>query len=120
MYCLYAFNGELMCFVHVLLNALDMKEKGEQAIIVVAPREGASMPDTLPFDPGRVVHIEMPFVDVSSTDLRARVRQGCVNARLDPTATALESLTAIKRAGADIILSYFTAELLDKELVPRR
>ncbi|EGB14823.1 putative cytoplasmic protein [Pseudodesulfovibrio mercurii] len=34
MYCLYAFNGELMCFVHVLLNALDMKEKGKEAIIV--------------------------------------------------------------------------------------
>jgi hypothetical protein len=34
MYCLYAFNGELMCFVHVLLNALEMKEKGKEAIIV--------------------------------------------------------------------------------------
>ena len=25
---LFAFNGELMCFIHVLLNAIDMKEKG--------------------------------------------------------------------------------------------
>ena len=25
---LFAFNGEPMCFVHVQLNALDMKEKG--------------------------------------------------------------------------------------------
>jgi len=25
---LVAFNGEAMCFVHVLLNALDMQEKG--------------------------------------------------------------------------------------------
>jgi len=25
---LFAFNGELMCFVHVLLNALEMKDKG--------------------------------------------------------------------------------------------
>lgn len=25
---LFAFNGEPMCFVHVLLNALDMKKKG--------------------------------------------------------------------------------------------
>lgn len=24
---LFAFNGEPMCFVHVLLNALDMKDK---------------------------------------------------------------------------------------------
>ncbi|QJT09178.1 porphobilinogen synthase [Oceanidesulfovibrio marinus] len=39
---------------------------------------------------------------------------------LDPIATALESLTAIKRAGADLIFSYFTTELLEKELIPLR
>jgi hypothetical protein len=25
---LFVFNGDPMCFIHVLLNALDMKEKG--------------------------------------------------------------------------------------------
>ncbi|XVK07168.1 DsrE family protein [Maridesulfovibrio sp. FT414] len=40
MYCLYAFNGELMCFVHVLLNGLDMAEKGKKVVIVL---EGASV-----------------------------------------------------------------------------
>ncbi|WP_247648420.1 cytoplasmic protein [Pseudodesulfovibrio sp. zrk46] len=40
MYCLYAFNGELMCFVHVLLNALDMNEKGKSPLIVI---EGAAV-----------------------------------------------------------------------------
>lgn len=40
MYCLYAFNGELMCFVHVLLNGLDMAEKGMKVIIIL---EGASV-----------------------------------------------------------------------------
>jgi len=29
---LVAFNGEPMCFVHVLLNALDMEEKGYEMI----------------------------------------------------------------------------------------
>jgi nicotinate-nucleotide adenylyltransferase len=48
----------------------------DHAYIVVAPREGAAGPETLPFDPQRVVRIEMPFVDVSSTDLRARARLG--------------------------------------------
>lgn len=38
--CLYAFNGELMCFVHVLLNGLDMKENGVETIIIF---EGASV-----------------------------------------------------------------------------
>ncbi len=40
MYCLYAFNGELMCFVHVLLNGLDMAEKGTKVSIIF---EGASV-----------------------------------------------------------------------------
>jgi nicotinate-nucleotide adenylyltransferase len=48
----------------------------DHAYIVVAPREGVSEPAMLPFDPMRVVRIEMPYVDVSSTDLRARARLG--------------------------------------------
>ncbi len=32
---LFAFNGELMCFIHVLLNALDMKEKGYEVKVVI-------------------------------------------------------------------------------------
>jgi nicotinate-nucleotide adenylyltransferase len=48
----------------------------DYAVIVVAPREGVGVPETLPLDPMRVERIEMPYVDVSSTDLRARVRLG--------------------------------------------
>ena len=32
---LFAFNGEFMCFIHVLLNALDMHEKGYDVKIVI-------------------------------------------------------------------------------------
>jgi hypothetical protein len=32
---LFAFNGDPMCFVHVLLNALDMKEKGYDIKLVI-------------------------------------------------------------------------------------
>jgi len=32
---LFAFNGELMCFMHVLLNALDMNERGYEVKIVI-------------------------------------------------------------------------------------
>jgi len=32
---LFAFNGEPMCFVHVLLNALDMEEKGYDVKVVI-------------------------------------------------------------------------------------
>lgn len=32
---MFAFNGELMCFVHVLLNAIDMNDKGYEVKIVI-------------------------------------------------------------------------------------
>ena len=34
-YALFAFNGEPMCFAHVLLNAFDLKEKGADARIIM-------------------------------------------------------------------------------------
>ena len=37
---LFVFNGDPMCFIHVLLNALDMKGKGDEAKIII---EGASV-----------------------------------------------------------------------------
>ncbi|MEF2146032.1 MAG: DsrE family protein [Desulfovibrionaceae bacterium] len=37
---LVAFNGEMMCFVHVLLNALDMQERGGEPLVVF---EGAAV-----------------------------------------------------------------------------
>lgn len=32
---IFAFNGEMMCFVHALLNALDMQEKGCDVKLVI-------------------------------------------------------------------------------------
>lgn len=37
---LFVFNGDPMCFIHVLLNALDMKTRGNEAKIIL---EGASV-----------------------------------------------------------------------------
>jgi hypothetical protein len=34
-FALFAFNGEPMCFVHALLNALDMKEKGHDIRLII-------------------------------------------------------------------------------------
>jgi len=39
-FALFVFNGDPMCFIHVLLNALDMKAKGAEAKIII---EGASV-----------------------------------------------------------------------------
>ena len=34
-YALFAFNGDPMCFIHVILNALDLKEKGHVVKVIV-------------------------------------------------------------------------------------
>jgi len=39
-YALFVFNGDPMCFIHVVLNALDMHAEGEEVKIVL---EGASV-----------------------------------------------------------------------------
>jgi len=38
-YALFAFNGEAMCFIHVLLNGLNLKARGQEVKIII---EGAA------------------------------------------------------------------------------
>jgi nicotinate-nucleotide adenylyltransferase len=45
------------------------------ASIVVAPRADVEVPE-LPFKPGRLLRIDMPALEISSTDLRRRAHQG--------------------------------------------
>jgi nicotinate-nucleotide adenylyltransferase len=59
-----------------LPNWRDPAALAEYASIAVAPREGFAEPTTLPFDPTLVQRIDMPFVDISATDLRRRARLG--------------------------------------------
>jgi nicotinate-nucleotide adenylyltransferase len=59
-----------------LPNWKEPAELPKYAAIVVAPREGAGVAVSLPFEASALERIEMPIVDVSSTDLRRRVRLG--------------------------------------------
>ncbi|MHA1785520.1 MAG: DsrE family protein [Candidatus Helarchaeota archaeon] len=34
-FALFAFNGDPMCFLHVVINAIDLKEKGNDVVVVV-------------------------------------------------------------------------------------
>jgi nicotinate-nucleotide adenylyltransferase len=45
------------------------------ATIAVVPREGVKLP-ALPFDHDRIVEVAMPYIGISSTALRERVRAG--------------------------------------------
>ena len=42
---LFAFNGDPMCFIHVLLNALDMQNRGQDGRIVIEGAATKLIPD---------------------------------------------------------------------------
>ena len=44
-FALFVFNGDPMCFIHVLLNALDMKEKGYDGKIVIEGSAAKLLPE---------------------------------------------------------------------------
>ena len=44
-FALFVFNGDPMCFIHVLLNALDIKEKGHDSKIVIEGSATKLLPD---------------------------------------------------------------------------
>lgn len=47
---LFVFNGDPMCFIHVLLNALDMKAKGYETQIIVEGAATKLIPDLVKED----------------------------------------------------------------------
>jgi len=53
-FALFVFNGDPMCFIHVLLNALDMKEKGDQSKIVIEGSATKLLPELA--EPGNPLH----------------------------------------------------------------
>ena len=72
-FALFAFNGDPMCFVHVLLNALDMKDRGNQVKIII---EGASvklLPELI--KPGNILNTL--WVKVIKQDLIEGVCYAC-------------------------------------------
>ncbi len=42
---LFAFKGDSMCFIHVLLNAIDLKEKGHEVRIILEGSATQLVPD---------------------------------------------------------------------------
>ena len=91
MYCLYAFNGEMMCFVHVLLNALDMKAKGTECTIVF---EGASVKLIPELESGNT-----PF-----SPLYFKVKEaGLIDGACKACSSKMGVLDAVKEAGIPLL-----------------
>lgn len=72
---LFAFNGELMCFIHVLLNALEMKAKGYEVKIIIEGSATKLIPEML--KPGNPMH--QLYNKVKSFDLIDGACKACSN-----------------------------------------
>jgi hypothetical protein len=44
-FALFVFNGDPSCFIHVLLNALDLNQRGHEAVIVIEGAATQLVPD---------------------------------------------------------------------------
>ncbi|MDY0375599.1 MAG: cytoplasmic protein [Desulfobacterium sp.] len=84
---LVAFNGEAMCFIHVLLNALDMEAKGYKVKVVI---EGSAtkLVETL----GDTSHpLSQPYLEVREKGMIDCVCYAC--------ATKMEAVGAARAQG---------------------
>ncbi len=87
-FALFAFNGDPMCFVHVLLNALDIKEKGHEVALVVEGSAtklvkllsgGPGLEDFAEKNPQMHKMIADLFQQVKDADMISCVCQACSN-----------------------------------------
>ena len=84
---LFAFTGERPCFVHVLLNALDLKERGFEVKVVI---EGAA---------ARLVK-ELPTADPPIGPLYQRIQEeGLLDCVCQACAHQMSSLESAKEQG---------------------
>lgn len=88
---LVVFNGELLCFVHVLLNALDMQERGQEATIIF---EGQSVK--------LVAELEKPDNAFHQLYGKAR-RQGLIRGACKACSVKLGALEAVQAAGLPLL-----------------
>lgn len=88
---LLAFEGEAMCFVHVLLNALDLNDKGHEVAVII---EGAATKLI-----GELADPAKPFAnlyaDVKKRDLVKAVCKAC--------AAKMGALEAAEQQGLPIV-----------------
>lgn len=88
---LFVFNGDPMCFIHVLLNALDMDDKGYEAKIIVEGAATKLIPEL--FKPDNPLHAL--WKKAIGAGLVAGVCKAC--------AGKMETLDAAEKAGIPLL-----------------
>ncbi len=86
---LFAFNGDPMCFIHVLLNAFDLRSKGHQAAIVLEGSASGLVKELLEEES------ELPFVPL----LRKAQEEGLIDCICAACAMKMGSYDAAVKLG---------------------
>ncbi len=89
-FAMFVFNGEPMCFVHVLLNALDLNAKGHDAKIII---EGAAT-KLVPLLDGESNPFPRLYADAKEKNLIDAVCKAC--------ATQMGVLDEVRKSGLPI------------------
>ncbi len=90
-FALFAFNGDAMCFIHVLLNALEFHSKGHEVKIII---EGAST--KLVPELSKEGSILLPLYEkAKASNLVAGVCKACANKMGTLEAAQKEGLTLL-------------------------
>ncbi|MDD9301348.1 MAG: cytoplasmic protein [Desulfobacter sp.] len=88
---LFAFRGDPLCFIHVLLNSIEMKEKGQEGLIVL---EGESV--TLVEEMAKPGHfLNTLYQKAKSLNLFYGACRAC--------ATKLKAIEAIEKEGIELV-----------------
>ena len=88
---LFAFRGDPLCFIHVLLNAVDLQERGRDGLIIL---EGEAV--TLVAEMSQPSH----FLNTLYTKAKGL---GLIHGACRACATKLNALTAIEKEEIDLI-----------------
>lgn len=88
---IFAFKGDPMCFIHVLLNALNMKASGIECKIVVEGEATKLVPDLF----SSAHPLNSFFMDALSKDLIAGVCKAC--------ATKMGTIDAVRALGLALL-----------------
>ncbi len=89
---LFAFRGDPLCFIHVLLNGLDLKQRGQKGIIVL---EGEAVKLVEPMsESGHFLH----------TLYRKAREAGLIYGACKACATKLNAVDAIKKEEIPLIV----------------
>jgi hypothetical protein len=90
-FALFAYNGDAMCFVHVLLNALDMKARGHEVKLIIEGSATKLVP-------------ELAKTDNPMHQLYERAKnQGLIEGACKACATKTGSLEEVKAEGLSLL-----------------